>query len=276
MSSRAHIIVVGNAKGGSGKSTTAMHIAMRLLYTGNRVAVLDLDGRQQTLARYLQNRRAHAHRRKIELPMPSFAVVHESQDLDGRAAQKGTHAHLCAALAPYANSCDYILMDCPGSDSYLARLAHGFADTLVTPVNDSFIDLDLLAQVEPETHAVLGPSWYSEMVWAQRKQRHQSDGHAMDWVVLRNRTAHTETRNRRAVLKVLTMLAPRIGFRLTPGLGDRVIFRELFLRGLTLSDLRQANLGISLTMNHVAGHQEVKALVASLRPQRDRGRQAAS
>lgn len=275
MPARAHIIVVGNAKGGSGKSTTAMHIAMRLLYQGQRVAALDLDGRQQTLSRYVQNRLAHAHRRGLELPMPTVGVVHESQDWDGRRAQATTHAHLCAALEPLAASHDVVLLDCPGSDTYLARLAHSFADTLVTPVNDSFIDLDLLARVDPESHVCLGPSWYSEMVWEQRKARHQVDGHAIDWVVVRNRTAHTASRNRRHVQGVLGTLAARIGFRLEPGLGDRVIFRELFLRGLTLSDLRQPNLGISLTMNHVAAHQEVRALVAELWPARHRRTRAA-
>jgi chromosome partitioning protein len=160
---------------------------------------------------------------------------------------------------------DFVIIDCPGSDTFLARLGHGVADTLVTPMNDSFVDVDLLARVDPETYEVRSPSWYSEMIWEARKRRYLTDRHAIDWVVLRNRLSHTEARNKRHVNAVLTTLAPRIGFRHIPGLGERVIFRELFLRGLTLSDLKVANNGVQMTMTHVAAHQEIKSMVAALR-----------
>src|SRR5271170_4560613 len=66
----AHVIVLGNEKGGSGKSTTAMHVAVALLQAGQRVATIDLDSRQGSFTHYVENRRAWATRAGIELEHP--------------------------------------------------------------------------------------------------------------------------------------------------------------------------------------------------------------
>jgi chromosome partitioning protein len=265
MPARAHILVVGNAKGGSGKSTTAMHVTTRLLALGQRVACVDLDGRQQTLARYVENRDHTCRARSLALPMPTLAVVSEPEAATREASERATYDSLCALLERHSAHHDVIVLDCPGSDSFAARLGHTLADTLLTPLNDSFVDVDLLARIDPDTHTILSPSWYSEMIWEARKRRFLGDRHHIDWVVMRNRLAHTAARNKRHVHGVLAALAPRIGFRLAPGFGERVIFRELFLKGLTLSDLRTKGCGVEVTMNHVAAHQEVKELVHLLR-----------
>jgi chromosome partitioning protein len=262
---RGHVIVVGNAKGGSGKSTTAMHVAVRLLNLGHSVGAIDLDGRQQTLTRYMDNRHAYAEAHQLSLPMPHFDTVLPSSALDVQLAQRQERGRFCELLERLVHTCDYVLVDCPGSDNDLARMGHAVADTLITPVNDSFIDVDLLARIDAETHAVLHPSWYSEMVWELRKQRFAQHRQAIDWVVMRNRLSQTDARNKRQMQQVLDTLAPRIGFRHTPGLGERVVYRELFLKGLTLSDLHHKSIGVGLTMNHVAAHQEVRDLLAHLR-----------
>lgn len=262
---RAHIVVVANAKGGSGKSTTALHLAMRLISEGRRVALVDLDGRQQTLTRYLENRAEFAATHRCILPMPLCAVMEDSGERDATAAHRVEYEQLCAALERLLPDHDVVVMDCPGADTYLARVAHGFADTLLTPLNDSFIDVDLLARIDADSLRMESPSWYSEMVWEQRKRRKLSDGHAIDWVVMRNRLSRTDALNKRNVKQVLDFLAPRLGFRQISGLGERVIFRELFLKGLTLSDVRAHKTGVTLTMNHVVAHQEVRDLVAALR-----------
>jgi chromosome partitioning protein len=262
---RAHVIVLGNTKGGSGKSTTAMHIIVRLLRLGHSVGALDFDGRQQTLGRYIENRGIFSTAKNVTLPMPSFRSVKPSLLKDLNAAQKEEHQQACKALEDLIYTHDYVVIDCPGSDSFISRIGHSFADTLVTPINDSFIDLDVIAHIDPHTFQMIQPSWYSEMVWDQRKRRKLKDNHDIDWVVVRNKLSHTETKNKKRMTGVLEQLSSKIGYRTIHGLGDRVIFRELFLLGLTLSDLKQHGLGVHMTMSHLVAHQEVKDLVAFLK-----------
>lgn len=252
----ARIIVFGNEKGGSGKSTAAMHTIVGLLRTGKTVGSIDVDPRQATLTRYLENRAILMETRGTELPLPSHRLVVRSANPDEDADR------FMQALDSLSRTCDAVVIDTPGSDAPLARLAHSYADTLVTPMNDSFVDLDLLAKIDPESLKIICPSHYAEMVWEQRKVRLSRDGRTLDWVVVRNRLSATDTRNKRNMERVLAALAKRIGFRTAPGFGDRVIFREMFLTGLTLLDLREG--GAKLTMSHVAARQEVRDLLAAL------------
>jgi chromosome partitioning protein len=259
---RPRVIVVGNEKGGSGKSTAAMHLVVGLLRAGRRVGSIDVDSRQATLTRYLDNRRATNAGKGAALPMPDHRRVEFSR-LRGDAADADERARFVAALAELA-ACDVVVIDTPGADSFLSRLAHSHADTIVTPVNDSFVDLDLLAKIEADTLKVVRPSLYAEMVWETKKARAIRDRGSIDWIVMRNRLAAVEARNKRAVGQVLDQLARRIGFRLAPGFGDRVIFRELFLQGLTLLDLGERRLGVSMSLSHVAARQEVRDLLAAV------------
>jgi chromosome partitioning protein len=255
---RAHVLVIGNEKGGSGKSTTAMHIVVALLQDGGRVATIDLDARQGTLTRYVENRAAHARRKGLDLPMSSHAAVAASSD---PADEK---ARFEAALEPGVLGADYVVIDTPGSDTHLSRLAHIWADTLLTPLNDSFIDLDLLARVDPDTLKIVRPSIYAEAVWKQRQIRSMQGARPVDWIVMRNRLSSLAARNKRDMAAVIEALSKRIGFRVATGLSERVIYRELFLSGLTLLDLRRGSGGPALTMSHVAARQEVRDLVAAL------------
>jgi len=244
---RPHFIVFANEKGGTGKSTTAVHSAVGLQAAGRKVAALDLDTRQRTLARYLENRGATRERLGTDLPMPLFETFDpaKNDDLDGVLARLGEQA-------------DIIVIDTPGRDDPYARRAMQLADTLVTPINDSFVDLDLIGQVEGETYKVTRPSFYAELVWRSRTQKAKT-GATVDWVVLRNRMQHIEAHNMRRVGKALDDLSRRVGFRIIPGLGERVIYRELFPSGLTLLDLQQiGNAGLS----HIAARQELREMIA--------------
>ncbi len=261
---RAQVIVLGNEKGGSGKSTCAMHLIVGLLRDGYRVAAIDLDARQATLGGYLKSRAAFAAAKAVALPMPDWCAIARSE-ADSRAeAERDEAARLDAALAGFAATHDIIVIDCPGADTFLSRHAHARADTLVTPINDSFVDFAMLAEVDPDRHAVIRPSIYSEMVWEARKRRFARDRGKIDWIVTRNRLGATEARNKRDVGATLETLARRIGFRTVKGFGERVIFRELFLQGLTLMDVREAGLGISLGMSHVAARAEVRSLIGAI------------
>jgi chromosome partitioning protein len=264
---RAHVLVIGNEKGGSGKSTTALHIAVALMSDGASVATLDLDARQGTLSRYVENRAGYVGRRGIDLPMPVHAAVPASTLSDRAAAEADEKERFEAALEPPLLGADFVLIDTPGSDTHLSRLAHTWADTLLTPLNDSFVDLDLLARIDPDTHKIVRPSVYAEAVWKQRQVRAVQGGRPVDWVVMRNRLSSLAARNKRDMGSVIEALAKRIGFRVAAGLSERVIYRELFLNGLTLLDLKRGGKGgggPSLTLSHVAARQEVRDLVAAL------------
>ncbi len=258
--SRAHIIVLGNEKGGSGKSTTAMHLFAALSRQGKRVGAMDLDLRQQSFFRYLENRKAYAASQGIVLQLPETRQIASSRAQDREQARLEDDDRFGLALESLQGSNDFILIDCPGSHSYFSQLAHASADTLITPMNDSLIDFDLLAHVDPVTEKVLGPSVYSEMVWRARQIRAKAGLKAMDWIVTRNRMSNLQARNKRMVGGLLTDLSKRIGFRLAPGFSERVIFRELFLNGLTLLDVQSGGMSLS----HVAARQEVRELLKTL------------
>lgn len=261
---RAQVIVLGNEKGGSGKSTAAMHIIVGLLRDGYRVGAIDLDARQATLSAYLGAREAFARGKSINLPLPRFAAVHRSM-LDSRTEADAEEATRFASAMAALADCDIVVIDCPGSDTFLSRLGHSHADTLVTPINDSFVDFAMLAKVDPDNHAVVHPTVYSEMVWEARKRRLLRDRARIDWIVMRNRLGATEARNKRDVGATLEALAKRIGFRTVKGFGERVIFRELYLQGLTLMDVKEAGLAIQMGMSHVAARAEVRALIGAIR-----------
>ena len=259
----ARVIVLGNEKGGSGKSTSAMHVVVSLLKQGHKVGCVDLDARQGTLSRYIENRRSFSEETGVPLALPQLARIYRSEADARSEAEAEERDALSSAFAELAG-CDHIVIDTPGSDNHLSRLGHSYADVLITPLNDSFLDLDLLARIDAEGHKVIAPSIYSQMVWEQRQRRARSGLKPIDWVVMRNRLSHIDARNKRDVGRLLSQLAKRIGFRLAPGFGERVIFRELFPKGLTLLDLREKGAGVQLSMSHIAARQEVRDLFAAI------------
>jgi chromosome partitioning protein len=259
VSSLPHRIVFANEKGGTGKSTTAVHVAVALAYRGAKVAAIDLDPRQRTLYRYFENRAETERRRGIELPSARFAVFEEGSAEELEAAVEAL------ATGDLSGPADFVIFDTPGRDDPLARHAAARADTLVTPMNDSFVDLDLLARIDPQNYEIKQPSLYSDFVWDCRKRRLMARKPALDWVVMRNRISSTDTRNKRRMSGVLNKLSERISFRVAPGFGERIIFRELFPHGLTMMDLPQKALGISMSMSHVAARQEVRELLQTLK-----------
>lgn len=259
---KAHIIVVGNEKGGSGKSTTSMHVIVSLMKKGFNISVIDLDSRQKSLARYLENRLNYADKTGLDLAVPAVYVLSRSMEGDVDNMMYEDTKNFSELLDELHKESDFILIDCPGSDSNLSRLAHASADTLITPINDSFVDLDLLASVDPETYKVDRLSLYSEMVWDARKHRAMTDRGTIDWIVMRNRTSALDAKNKRRVNAALKELQQRISFRYVQGLGERVIYRELFPKGLTLVDYRDTN--EKMTMSHVAARQEIRRLMGDL------------
>lgn len=264
---QAHVIVVGNQKGGAGKSTVAMHIIVALMRMGRRTGALDLDVRQRSLTRYIENRARWISSRGVKLPAPQILELHESAQRSLDLAEQEDEAAFRSALRRLSETCDFVVIDSPGGDSYLARIAHACADTLITPLNDSFVDFDLLGDIDQDNAEIVRPSIYSEMVWESRKKKAQGQRTPIDWVVLRNRTSTSkiEAKNKQKVGEALKTLSNRIGFRMSPGLSERVIYRELFPQGLTLLDLDADGGEGEMRMTHLAARQELRDLFITLK-----------
>jgi chromosome partitioning protein len=277
-SGSAHVIVLGNEKGGSGKSTLALHIAVALLKAGQRVATIDLDCRQRTFTRYIENRRAWARRTGLALELPHHGRIDLGGSMQIADNEFAEFTQFSTAVSEVERSHDFIVIDTPGTDGYLMRLAHAMADTLVTPLNDSFMDFDVLGTIDPATYAVTGESHYAEMARDARRKRRQFDGAGTDWIVVRNRLSMYGSRNKQLMADGLKDLSFRLGFRSIDGLVERAVYREFFPRGLTaLDDLDQSTLGTVSNMSHMAARKEVTGLLSQLKlPLDERGRRRAA
>ena len=261
----AHVIVVGNEKGGSGKSTLSVHIAVALLKLGFKVATLDLDSRQLSLTRYIENRRKWSEKSGVTLEMPTHHTVTRTQGAFTVANEDSERCELIDKLTAVEQSHDFVVIDTPGSDTYLQRLVHLMADTLVTPVNDSFVDFDVLAKVDADTNEVTEISHYAKEVRDARRERRMADGGFIDWVVVRNRVGSLQSRNELRLSAVIQRLGAELGYRVADGVTERVVFREFFPIGLTALDEFDSHvLGTPPTMSHLSARQEIRKLVAAL------------
>lgn len=262
---KAHVIVLGNEKGGCGKTTTCMHLIVALLRLGFSVGTIDIDSRQRSLSRYLENRRQTILKDNIQLPQPQHIVLQKSQLGTTADAEAEDKKRFTETLERLSASNDFVVVDSPGSDTHLSRVAHAYADTIITPINDSFVDLDVLANVDGQTMKIIKPSIYSEMVWEQKLARAKRNGGSIEWIVMRNRLSNIDAKNKRFMTTATAELARRIGFRVAPGFSERVIFREMFLQGLTVLDIMEMNGGAGISISHVAARQEVRDLLKTLR-----------
>ncbi len=261
----AHVVVFGNEKGGSGKSTLAMHVITGLLRAGYSVASADLDIRQRSLTRFLENRHQQARRRGLSLRSPAHAALQGCAEGRQTLREEREFAEFAEAVSWMEYNYDFLVLDTPGSDSYLCRLGHAMADTLVTPVNDSFIDFDVIARRAGQGRGRLEASQYSRMVAKARRKRREADGGEIDWIVVRNRLSSIQANNKLRVGSELQAASSHIGYRTAEGFGERVIYRELFPRGLTLFDVFDRDSGVRPTMSHVSARHEVRRLIDALR-----------
>jgi chromosome partitioning protein len=260
-----HVVVVGNEKGGAGKSTVSVHLTVAALQSGLKVAAIDLDRRQRTFERYFDNRRRWCQGNGVTLVQPEFHTPATADASDRGAAEREEARRTQDLISDLVTSYDLVVIDSPGANTAASRAAHQLADTIITPMNDSFVDFDLLAEIDPVTGDVVRPSYYSQMVFEARQAKAKHQRRPIDWVVVRNRLAALDARNKRRVGDALATLSGRIGFRVAPGLSERVIFREMFPAGLTLIDLTDEGTGQTFSMSHVAARQELREMVLNLR-----------
>ncbi|WP_292224319.1 division plane positioning ATPase MipZ [Brevundimonas sp.] len=261
-----HVIVLGNEKGGAGKSTLAIHIVTGLLHAGRTVAIIDLDLRQRSMQRFFTNRLTWVEANGHTLPHPMIPDMGDGKALAKASVDEQIAAFEHAFAEAVASGVECILIDTPGGDTAVSSAAHARADQIVTPMNDSFVDFDLLGEVDPVSLELLKPSIYSESVWEARKVRAITQGRTatIDWLVVTNRLAVAEARNRKRLEERMNKLAKRVGFRVGPGLRDRVIYRELFPFGLTVADLSNDIRPVAVSLAHVAARQELRNLMKAM------------
>jgi len=258
--SQAYCLVVGNEKGGSGKSTTAMHITIALMRMGYKVGCLDVDGHQGTLAHYIDNRRRVSQMDASHIP--DCQRLYPADDDSIVKAHKNDEDMLGELMSTWRQQYDFIVIDTPGHRLHLSRLAHQYADTLITPINDSFVDIDVIARINANTLEMDTPSTYAHWVWEMKKNCAAIQHKSLDWIVMRNRLSNIYDKNKSAMEKALRSLSKRLGFRVVAGFSERVIFKEFFLKGLTLFDLKA--MGGRMTLSHVAAKSELYALLRSI------------
>jgi len=254
-----------------------MHIIVHLLNLGQRVSSIDLDCRQRSLTSYVNNRRRWAARQGIRLQIPEHFSPSRADGDSVRLNEEREFTEFAEAISKCERTADFIVIDTPGNDSYLMRLAHSMADTLVTPINDSFVDFDVLADIDPESHEIQGVSHFARMVREARRKRRIVDEVLIDWVVVRNRIATLDSRNNQRVANTLSELSAQLGFRVGEGICERVVFREFFPRGMTALDpIEEETLGSRPSLAHLAARREIRRLIDQLRlPVDERGKRRA-
>ncbi len=260
---RAHVIVISNEKGGTGKSTVSMHLAIKLMQENFKVAVVDTDGRQGTLTHYIENRKRFCKESGISLPVPELLTISPVEKIEQVGEHQKEAASLIAALLP---EFDAVIIDTPGNKNYLFETAHQFADTLITPISDSLIDLNVISEIDftrpEERHA----GRYAQYIWDVKKQLAQRGHPMLNWIVVGNKVSALNSRNKNQVFGYLEKAAKTYGFRVAPAIRDRVIYKELFLQGLTVLDLNHQALKCRLSVSHIAAKQEIRSLAEFICP----------
>ena len=270
-SQKTHIIVLGNEKGGSGKTTITIHLLTYLLQEGHSVSSIDIDCRQRSLSQFIKNRKKYILDNKLKLTFPYHFSIEQS-NLDSKKANEAVEKNLFLnCLQQAREKAHYVIIDAPGNDTYLSRLAHSYADTILTPLNDSFIDLSVIAKINDSNFQMEAPSHYSEMIWEAKIAKAKRDGGNINWIILRNRLANIAAKNKFNMTQALAAIGPRLGFQTVAGLTERVIYRELFLKGLSLTDLIKKNdhhdmpnIPFTLQLSHIAARQELRNLIQAL------------
>lgn len=260
---RAHVIVISNEKGGTGKSTITMHLAIKLMQEGYSVATIDLDGRQGSLSKYIENRRDFCENKHIDLPIPEHYRFEPETNSYLIPAAREKIGHKIYELF---SQVDAIVIDTPGTKNYLFEEAHKYADTLITPITDSLIDLNVIADIDYNTGRVRSPGHYANYVWETKKYLAARGQAYLNWIICGNKTSSTRSRNKNNVFEYLHKLSKLYGFRFNEGLRDRVIFRELFLEGLTVLDMQHEKLKMRMNLSHLAAKIEIKNLAEFICP----------
>ena len=250
---KAHVIVVSNEKGGTGKSTISMHLAIKLMQEGFSVATVDMDGRQGTLSKYLENRENFCAKHKISLPIPVHYRFSPQEDYSLIAADR---ANVRTQISKLLDNYDAVIIDTPGNKN-----------TLITPISDSLIDLNVLADIDFENEKIGHPGHYANYIWEVKKYLASLGKPYLNWIVVGNKLSSYNSKNKQVVFQYLEKMSKLYGFRLAEIIKDRVIYRELFLEGLTVLDMQHPDLRLKMSVSHIAAKREIRALAEFICPE---------
>jgi chromosome partitioning protein len=259
----ASIVVIGNEKGGSGKSTTAMQTAIGLMRLGYKIGTIDLDARQGTLTRMLSNRFETIKRTSYDYPSPLHFPIEKHKGTTTREQEQKDRDFLMMALAELSSIVDFIIIDTPGSDSYLSHLAHAQADLILTPLSLTQFDTDVLFHLDPDTGKILRPAIYTHVILNARKAAQRP----IQWLVMLNRLNpdRQKTHYEDSLEESLKSGQEPYDFTLIKGFSERPIFHTLFAKGLSLLDVRQDD-QLPLTPDLLIARQEIRCVLKAINP----------
>lgn len=256
---KSYVFTIGNIKGGAGKTTVCMHLITMLMKQGIKVASIDTDCYQHSLTSYIKNREKYNEKNKAKLLLP----IHFLIEINNKIKQEEEKIIFEDTLAKAKDLAQIVIIDTPGNFCNISSIAHSYADTIITPINDSFLDLNLLVETDPSSLKINKMSIYTQMVWQQKLQRAQRNKEEINWIILRNRLSTLNAKNKKALSKVINKFAKKIGCKIAPGFTERVIYKELFLTGMTLIDLDSKKSSFSLS--HIAARQEMRSFLNFLK-----------
>ena len=205
----AHVIVVGNEKGGAGKSTISIHLTVALLEGGlqgrlhrSRHAPADAD------AVLRKSPFLVAATRDWPIELPLHCAMRARRNATTSAPTRRWSSRMFAdAIGAVEHEYEFVVIDTPASDSYLMRLAHSLADTLVSPLNDSYVDIDVFSRVQHDRTQRGAVSQYADLVMQARRKRRLVDNGVIDWVMVRNRIASIASNNARQIAVSIARLS---------------------------------------------------------------------
>jgi chromosome partitioning protein len=237
--SSTKIIVIGNTKGGVGKSSVAILLSIALLYKGYKVALLDTDSKQGSSYKYINNRKNYISESSIDLPCPAFHLLSQEFDfleINDNISETSEEKAFKKIIDGFVGF-HFLIIDTPGNDCFVLRNSIKNANILISPVTESFFDISALFwKVFNEEKEEYIPSDYVKFIWNERKKKIVEKKN-LSWVVMLNRVSNIQTSNKKITQSLVNEFSKTLGFSVIKGLYERNIFKELFEKGLTVLDL---------------------------------------
>jgi chromosome partitioning protein len=241
-----------------------MHLAVGLIKAGRRVATLDIDFEGRTLSQYIHNRLGFAQANELALDTPAhYRVTDALSNTKSGETETAEINFISSAIAAAESDHDFIIIDTPSVLTKSNLFAHALADTVISPINDSFLDLDAIVPSTEMTQEI-ARSAYTAAIHRAREARELVTSRTIEWLVIPNRVfSSLDTRNERTIRMAIEEASLRLGFRIAPGIAELLVYRQLFPKGLTAFDpMEESLLGVKPGISHVLARQDLRQLTS--------------